>query len=628
MEFTGGQAPANQGPTVNAGTAQTITLPTSSVTLGGSASDVDGWISSLAWSQVSGPSQALISSPSSASTLVSSLVQGTYSFKLTATDNSNATASATVSVTVNASTSTTPSTSLKIEAENFTQMSGVQTENTQDVGGGLNVGWQDNGDWMDYAVNIATAGTYTVNFRVASFFAGAQFQLKKADGTLLATVTVPNTGSFQSWQTVAAQVPLAAGQQNIRIVTANANGGWNINWWEVTGASSGTTTPPPTSPDPTPSTSPSLKIEAESFTQMSGVQTENTQDVGGGLNVGWQDNNDWMDYSVNISTAGTYTVNFRVASFFAGAQFQLRNASGAVLTTVTVPNTGSFQTWQTVSAQVALPAGQQTLRIITSNANGGWNINWCEIAGASSTGGTTTPPPTSSTSLKIEAESFTQMSGVQTENTQDVGGGLNVGWQDNNDWMDYSVNLATSGSYTVNFRVASFFSGAQFQLRNASGAVLTTVTVPNTGSFQSWQTVSAQVSLPAGQQTLRLFTSNANGGWNINWWEILSGTTSARGGSASVEEVVAATPSNATGLQLYPNPVKDRVMLKVSNELTGRMMVEVRDLKGAAVKQFSLNKANKGTMQTYLSLGELPTGQYIITISMKDYQLSKQLIKQ
>src|SRR5688572_9239551 len=47
------------------------------------------------------------------------------------------------------------------------------------------------------------------------------------------------------------------------------------------------------------------------------------------------------------------------------------------------------------------------------------------------------PPPPSSTTVKIEAESFTAMDGIGTENTSDAGGGLNVGWQDNNDWMDY-----------------------------------------------------------------------------------------------------------------------------------------------------------------------------------------------
>ena len=106
-------------------------------------------------------------------------MQGTYTFKLTATDNGGASGNATVSVTVNGASAPPASGSIKIEAESYSQMSGVQTENTLDVGGGLNVGWQDNYDWMDYPVNVSTAGTYTVNFRVSSFFSGAQFQLKK-----------------------------------------------------------------------------------------------------------------------------------------------------------------------------------------------------------------------------------------------------------------------------------------------------------------------------------------------------------------------------------------------------------------------------------------------------------------
>jgi len=619
---------SNQAPTVNAGAAQTITLPTSSVTLGGSASDVDGWISSLAWTQVSGPSNATIATPWTATTTVSGLVQGTYTFKLQSTDNSNANGSATVTVTVNAATGGSSNTggSIKIEAESFTQMSGVQTENTQDAGGGLNVGWQDTGDWMDYAVNVSNSGSYTVNFRVASYFAGAQFQLKKSDGTVLATVTVPNTGTFQSWTTVAANVNLPAGQQTLRILTSNANGGWNFNWWEIAGATSAPTPTPTPNPNPNPSTS-TVKIEAESFTQMSGIQTENTQDAGGGLNVGWQDNNDWMDYSVSMTSAGVYTTSFRVASFFSGAQFQVRNSSGAVLATVTVPNTGSFQTWQTVTANLNLAAGTQTLRIVTTAANGGWNFNWFEIAGS---GGTATTTPPASTSVKIEAESFSQMSGVQTEGTQDIGGGLNVGWQDNNDWMDYSVNLANADTYMLNFRVASFFSGAQFQVRNSAGTVLATVTVPNTGGFQTWQTVSVSATLPAGQQTLRLFTSNANGGWNINWWEITSGTISGRGGNGAVaEEVVASTTAaDAEGVQVYPNPVKDRFMLKLNNTLTGKMNVQVVDLKGSVVKQFSLNKANKGLTQSYLNIADLRTGQYILKITMADYSVTRSLIKQ
>jgi hypothetical protein len=55
---------------------------------------------------LSGPNTAAIANPASASSPVSNLVQGTYSFKLVVTDNSNATASATVSVTINPAVTT------------------------------------------------------------------------------------------------------------------------------------------------------------------------------------------------------------------------------------------------------------------------------------------------------------------------------------------------------------------------------------------------------------------------------------------------------------------------------------------------------------------------------------------
>jgi PKD domain/Secretion system C-terminal sorting domain len=88
-------------PVANAGSNQSITLPTNSATLTGSGSETNGTISSYAWTESSGPSTATIGSASSASTTVSNLVQGTYAFKLTVTDATGATASATVTVTVN-----------------------------------------------------------------------------------------------------------------------------------------------------------------------------------------------------------------------------------------------------------------------------------------------------------------------------------------------------------------------------------------------------------------------------------------------------------------------------------------------------------------------------------------------
>jgi len=88
-------------PVANAGSPQTITLPTNSITLNGTASTApSGTISSYSWTKISGPSSGTISTPSGATTTVNNLTEGTYQFQLTITDNNGKTASAAVSIVV------------------------------------------------------------------------------------------------------------------------------------------------------------------------------------------------------------------------------------------------------------------------------------------------------------------------------------------------------------------------------------------------------------------------------------------------------------------------------------------------------------------------------------------------
>ena len=105
---------ANKAPTANAGQSQTITLPTSTVTLSGSATDADGTIASYQWTKVSGPTLFTITSPAAAATQITGLAQGTYVFRLTATDDKGATGTADVTVIVSAQL--TPSTGPVVNA--------------------------------------------------------------------------------------------------------------------------------------------------------------------------------------------------------------------------------------------------------------------------------------------------------------------------------------------------------------------------------------------------------------------------------------------------------------------------------------------------------------------------------
>ncbi|MEP6728153.1 MAG: T9SS type A sorting domain-containing protein, partial [Bacteroidota bacterium] len=100
---TGQSTPTYTAPVANAGSGQTITLPLSIITLTGSGTGTNGaTISSYSWTKTSGPSAGVISLPLLNISLVTGLVQGTYVFTLTVTDNHGLSSSSNVTITVNA----------------------------------------------------------------------------------------------------------------------------------------------------------------------------------------------------------------------------------------------------------------------------------------------------------------------------------------------------------------------------------------------------------------------------------------------------------------------------------------------------------------------------------------------
>ncbi|HTB51654.1 MAG TPA: putative Ig domain-containing protein, partial [Ferruginibacter sp.] len=108
-----------------------------------------------------------------------------------------------------------------------------------------------------------------------------------------------------------------------------------------------------------------------------GVDIENCSDAGGGYDVGWTNANEWLKYTVNVTTAGIYTMTGRVATGGGTATTKFHVLLNNVnIGTITVPNTGSWTTFQT-SANVTTPAltsGQQTLEIFEDSGN--YNINY------------------------------------------------------------------------------------------------------------------------------------------------------------------------------------------------------------------------------------------------------------
>jgi hypothetical protein len=122
-----------------------------------------------------------------------------------------------------------------------------------------------------------------------------------------------------------------------------------------------------------------ISIRAENFSDMHLVMTENTSDVGGGRNVGNIVKGAWMSYSaVTIPITGVYRVEYRVASLSKGGCLRFEKEGGTpVYGGLSIPVTGGWQTWTTISHTVNLNAGSQVFAIKATD--GGWNLNWFHI---------------------------------------------------------------------------------------------------------------------------------------------------------------------------------------------------------------------------------------------------------
>ena len=223
-------------------------------------------------------------------------------------------------------------------------------------------------------------------------------------------------------------------------------------------ATSNGSTPPPVNYTTIPA-----KIEAENYSAMSGIQTETCSE--GGSNVGWIDTGDWMDYNINVPSAGSYTVSYRVAATSATGSIQLRNGSTTLATTA-VPNTGDWQAWTTITATVNLSAGNQTLRLYA--AAGGFNINWIQFSTGSTGGGGQTSDftysftkPNSNTARITFTPSYGTSSYVIIHYTVNNGAQQNLNMTSSGSSWIHDITGLTAGA-TIKYQFTYVKSGAQY----------------------------------------------------------------------------------------------------------------------------------------------------------------------
>jgi len=113
---------------------------------------------------------------------------------------------------------------------------------------------------------------------------------------------------------------------------------------------------------------------------------------------------------------------------------------------------------------------------------------------------------------------------VDIQATTDTGGGYNVGWVKATEWLDYTETIAAAGTYAFDVRVASNGAGGTFHIAVNGVDKTGPITIPNTGGWQAWTTITKSgVALAAGAQVIRFVmdTNGASGSvGNFNWFTI------------------------------------------------------------------------------------------------------------
>jgi hypothetical protein len=552
---------------------------------------------------------------------------------------------------------------------------GIDLEAASSPATGDDLGWSAAGQWFRYTVNVATAGTYTVTFLVASESAITDaFHLSNSSGTnLTGSVAVPDTGGWQTWTTATASVTLPAGTQTLTL--SEDAGGWNIDdmvfatsggggggggggssggsgnftvknncsytiypgiypatynngGWQLNSGSSVSFTLPSgwngriwgrkgcNTASPAVCTTGSCGG--------SGLACAGTTGVGGTSLAEFNLNasgTDWYDVSYvdgfdnpigivisntscvspNTCTSGPLTGCYSGDLTDGGAQcnspctatglpqYCCAGAYGTPATcqaggTAASPNWPSQYLSYVTNIHSDCPneyayAYDDNIGLHTCATGNNYTVTFCPNGSGSSGGGGgggggTTEGPYGGTAAAVpgtvmnenydtggsgvgysvtstngSANSY-RSDGIDLEAASSPATGDDLGWSAAGQWFRYTVNVSTAGTYTVSFLVASESAISDaFHLSNSSGTNLTgSVAVPNTGGWQTWATVTATATLPAGTQTLTLSEDAA--GWNIDHMAFAASGGGGGGGSTLANGTYTLTPQCATALRL------------------------------------------------------------------------------
>lgn len=248
----------------------------------------------------------------------------------------------------------------KYEAENAT-ISGISSESsyTGFSGRGYLAGWNTNGTWVEFKVNVNSTGKYIIKMGYSAGAGNASRNIIVNGSSYISNLTFPGTGNWSTWNIVTLNdVPLNAGSNTIRISYDSSLGNTNyLNFDYI---------------------SVYAMYEAEEAT-LHNLTTESKYAgyTGTGYIAGWNKDGQWVDFNVNVAKGGTYTLVLRYAAGAGDASRYIYVNGNGIINNLLFSGTGSWSSYNTVSCSVPLNAGLNIISIIYNSSMG--STNWLNL---------------------------------------------------------------------------------------------------------------------------------------------------------------------------------------------------------------------------------------------------------
>ena len=373
-----------------------------------------------------------------------------------------------------------------LEAEKSDLSGGKILQNGSSYSGSGYVGdfYKDNS--ASFPLNVEAAGEFRVLVRAGTAQAGCAATIS-VDGGEAKTISIDNTGDWQNYQLFETTVSLETGNHTLKVANA-ADNAWNIDCVVLLGKDAGL------------SSGKTIRYEAEDAVSFNGKVMENGA-ASGGKYIGDFYTGNQLDFGLFAVDAGRFRLTLAVATEKDGGACEIY--VDGVKYTREFTTTKGWQSYVLLGLALELSEGYHSVSVV--NTKNTCNVHYLEASWIESQTGYAVGQKTPVT---ITATEWENASGIFNETN-------NVGGTDSTDWFDYTLNVADQGIYTLTMEVAcgnvvGAVNGIRVISEDAGSAL---ASVPITGDWQAYETITADVRLLAGQRTLTFQVDYE--GWNL-----------------------------------------------------------------------------------------------------------------